>query len=109
MRLRLLTIFIALAAVAASLALTATASSSTTAARAGCPAPGSVSSYHVYSLFEHGGIGCDHAKHLLIENLAHHRYHNYKCNHNISGRNVHMHCTSLDNGLHQYSASYAVH
>jgi len=106
MRLRLLTI---IAAVAVSLAVTATASSSATAKRAGCPAPGSVSSYHVYALYEHGGIGCDHAKHLLIENLAHHRHHNYKCNHRISGRNVHMHCTSVDNSTHQYSASYAVH
>jgi len=108
MKLRVL----ALSAIVTALAVVAlpTASgASTTAARNGCPAPGSVSSYHVYGLYQHGDIGCDHAKHLLIENLAHHRHHSYTCNHRISGRNVHMHCTSTLNSAHQYSASYYVH
>ncbi len=75
----------------------------------GCPAPGNVSSYHVYGLGQHG-IGCDHARHLLIENLAHHRYHTYTCNHSLRGtRDVHMHCTDTGNSAHQYSASYRVH
>ena len=106
MKLRVLGLSLA-ASVVVALAATSGASSSTVA-RAACPAPGSVSSYHVTSLYEHA-IGCDHAKHLLIENLAHHRRHTYTCNHRISGRHVHMHCTDTGNSAHQYSATYYVH
>jgi len=105
MRIRLL---IGAAAIAASLALTATAGSSTTAARDGCQPP-HIDGYSIFQLVEHGGIGCDHARHLLVENIRHGQLHNYTCNHRIHNHYVHLHCTSVANGDHQYSASYAVH
>jgi len=104
MRLRLLIIG---AAIAASLALTAAASSSTTERRDGCQPP-DIYGYHVFQLVEHGGIGCDHARHLLVEQIKHHRFHNYTCNHRTHAHYVHLHCTSVDNSTHQYSASFAV-
>lgn len=106
MKLRVLGLGVAV--LAAVVLLAALGASSASAKRAACAAPGSVGSYHVTSLYEHT-IGCDHAKHLLIENLAHNRRHTYTCNHRISGRYVHMHCTDTGNSEHQYSASYYVH
>lgn len=87
-------------------AATVTASNYT---HSGCTAPGNVAGYYVYSLSQHA-IGCDHAKHLLIENLAHGRRHTYSCNHSLRGtRDVHMHCTDSGNAANQYSAGYRVH
>ena len=77
--------------------------------RSACPAPGNVGSYHVYSLSAHA-ISCDHARHLLIENLAHHRRHSYTCTFSMRGtRDVSMHCTDASHPHHQYSAGYRVH
>ena len=105
MRLRLLTLA---GAIAASLALTASASSSTTAARDGCQPP-HIHGYSIFQLVEHGGIGCDHARHLLVDNIRYGHLHNYTCHYRIHNHFVHLHCTSVDNGTHQYTASYAVH
>jgi len=104
MRFRLL---IVAAALAASLALTASASSSTASRRAGCEPP-KIYGYQIFQLVEHGGIGCDHARHLLVEHISHNRQHNYTCNHRTHNHYVHLHCTNVDNGTHQYSASFAV-
>jgi hypothetical protein len=107
MRLRLLTIFTAVVAVAASLALTAAANSSTIAPRDGCQPP-HIDGYHIFQLVEHGGIGCDHARHLLVEQIKQHLFHGYTCNHRTHNHYVHLHCTSVDNPAHQYTASFAV-
>jgi len=109
MKLRVLALAAVAAGAIALLAGTSGAGAATTAARNGCPAIGNVGSYHVYGLYAHV-IDCDHAKHLAIENLAHHRRHTYHCTHSLRGtRDVHMHCVDLDNTLRQYTVLYRVH
>ena len=105
MRIRLL--IVAAAVAAASLLPAATAGSSTTARRDGCEPP-KIYGYQIFQLVEHGGIGCEHARHLLVEHISHNRQHGYTCNHRTHNHYVHLHCTNVDNGTHQYSASFAV-
>jgi hypothetical protein len=106
MKLRLFALSVTAAAAAA---LIVTVGASPAAARDGCPAIGNVGSYHVYGLNAHA-ISCEHARHLAIENLAHHRRHTYHCTHSLRGsRDVHMHCVDLDNTLRQYTVLYRVH
>ena len=97
------------AAATVATALVVAVGGSPAAASEGCPAIGNVSSYHVYGLYAHN-ITCDHARHLTIENLAHHRKHTYICTHSLRGqRDVHMHCVDTDNTNRQYTALYRVH